>query len=421
MTRPGRWLALAIGLSVATVAGVVAMRTASLPEGRTEIVRDDAALLDGAGYARVTEYHDALRDAYDIDYRVVTTTEAPDLNRFAARLFADQRIGSHSVSGRGLLLAINPATDKVRLEVGRSLEGVYTDAFTKYIENEQMVPFFRKERIADGILATTEMIVTRAQEAKAKGAFDDIGRAEPSTGAGAVTEANIGVQSDRDRGHLPDVQAQGASPEKTVAAYIEAMRQQNDRPDLDIYSEAAREMLANWVVTKAQMRNVVRDHEQCRGERARIEGDKAVVRYDAEPKVCNPYFLRLEGGKWRIDFAAMQKLIRFDQHNHWHMSVPNEFSFAFPELAPSVVKNDCRWCFTFRNEDMVVVSIDTGPAAAAMGLKEGDKIIEVAGKEHPGMRWLFNYLYTVAPGEIVNFRVLRDGATLTLSHPAPPK
>ena len=43
-----------------------------------------------------------------------------------------------------------------------------------YIEQRQMVPFFRAERIADGILATTELIVAQANEATALSGFDVI-------------------------------------------------------------------------------------------------------------------------------------------------------------------------------------------------------------------------------------------------------
>lgn len=409
-------LALAVGYSLIAR---MPLHTPPVAEDTPELVLDRAGLFDKSGYARIIDYHDALRDGYDIDYRVVTTVDAPDLNRFAVETFSEQRVGSLSGSGKGLLLVIDPKTDKVRLEVGRNLEGVYVDAFVKYIENEQMVPFFRRKRVADGILATTEMIVTRAQEAE--DAFDPAGKAEPSTGAGAITEAHIGVAPEKKPVELPNVTAGGSSPVQVVQAYIRAMEEGNDRPDLDIYSKDAQEMLKNWVVTKAQMRNVVRDHRKCRGERSRIDGDKAVVRYDMEPKVCSPYFLRREEGEWRIDFASMQKLIRFDQHNYWHMWVPNEFSFAFPEMKPTRVKTGCRWCFMFRNEDMVIVSVDEGSVSDKMGLEEGDKIMEIDGRKSPGMRWVFDYMASVEAGKMVAVTVLREGEKRTFSYPAPPR
>ncbi|HBH35549.1 MAG TPA: hypothetical protein DDW45_03935 [Gammaproteobacteria bacterium] len=386
------------------------------------LLEDRAKIFGMTGSTDVSDYHQALLDDYDIDYRVVTTNDAPDLNLFAAKQFEALSSGSLSTSGRGLLLVINPQSNLVRLEVGRNLEGVYTDSFVAYIEKNQMVPFFRKNRVADGILATTELIISRAQEANRSGAFDVSGVAEPSTGAGAVTQANIGVEKTGKAPRMPNVAASG-SPVESVHAYISAMERGNARADLDIYSEAAREMLKKWVVTKAQMRNVVREHRKCSGERFSIQGNMAVVLYDAEPRVCNPYLLRMEGGKWRIDFAYMQKYIRFDTDNHWHMPWgAKEFAFAFPEKsAKSSSGDDCRWCFTFRSEDMVIVSVDSGSVGEKMGLEEGDKIIEAGEMKNPGMRQVFNYLYDVDEGEIVKIAVLRGGDRRIFSCPAPPE
>jgi uncharacterized membrane protein YgcG len=82
---------------------------------------------------------------------------------------------SHSGTCRGLLLVID--ADQVRLEVGYTLEGVLPDAFAAYVEHRQMVPFFERGRVADGILSTTELIVTRAQMDNVARAFRDCGAA----------------------------------------------------------------------------------------------------------------------------------------------------------------------------------------------------------------------------------------------------
>ena len=414
-------LLLAIALLLALLAAGYSVSRFENSRFEPALLKDHAHIFTNSGSTDISDYHQALLDDYDIDYRVVTTNDAPDLNLFAAKQFEALSSGTLSTSGRGLLLVINPQSNRVRLEVGRNLEGVYTDSFIAYIEQNQMVPFFRKNRVADGILATTELIISRAQEANRSAAFDLSGKAEPSTGAGAVMQANIGVEESGKAPQMPDVAAAG-SPVEIVHAYISAMERGNARPDLDIYSEAAREMLGKWVVTRAQMRNVVREHKRCAGERFSIQGDKAAVLYDAAPGVCSPYFLRMEGGKWRIDFAYMQKYIRFDTENHWRMPWgAKEFAFAFPEKsANSSSADNCRWCFTFRSEDMVIVSVDAGSAGEKMGLKEGDKIIEAGEMKNPGMRQMFNFLYAVKQGEIVKIAVLRGGHRRIFSSPAPP-
>ncbi|HUF45644.1 MAG TPA: TPM domain-containing protein [Aestuariivirgaceae bacterium] len=119
------------------------------------LVDDQAGLLSGQQRDRIALHHGYLLTDFDIDYRLITVSDAGDIVEFGAERYKDLDVGNLSGSGRGLLLVIDPVRDRVRLEVGHALEGVYTDAFVAYIEQRQMVPFFQAERIADGILATT--------------------------------------------------------------------------------------------------------------------------------------------------------------------------------------------------------------------------------------------------------------------------
>lgn len=159
------------------------------------VVDDRAALLDAAERARISEYHAALLDSHDIDYRVLTVAARTDLELIAHEYFADAAAGRRSAGGRGLLLVIDTADDRVRLEVSTSLESVYTDAFVAYVETRQMTPFFAAGRVADGVLAATELIVGRAQEADAGAAFSPP-MAPKSMGAGATVSVAIGTAND---------------------------------------------------------------------------------------------------------------------------------------------------------------------------------------------------------------------------------
>ncbi|WP_200332857.1 TPM domain-containing protein [Thiocystis violacea] len=389
------------------------------PVVKIQLLMDEASVLTETESAFLVDYHNALLDDYGIDYRVITTTEGADLDALALERFDSLEAGTFYDSGRGLLLVVNPRSRQVRLEVGEDLSEVYTETFVEHIENGQMAPFFSDQHVGEGIVATSELIVTRAQEATKDMAFDASKTPEPTPSAPGISQATTAPAPDI-LTPMPDVSSQG-SPIKTIDAYIQAMEEGNARPDLDIYTKASQEMLKDWVVTKTQMRNVAREHRRCTAERYQIHGRNAVVQYDPEPRVCNPYFLRREEGRWRIDFVKMQKYIRFDENNHW--SIPwgaGEFSFAFPETPPNASQEDrCRWCFTFRSEDLVVLSIDPGSIGEKMGLKVGDKILELDGEKQPSMQWVFSHLYTVDSGELVTITVQRGEQRLALSHPAP--
>lgn len=320
-------------LALAAVAAGLALRRPG-DAGAETLVQDQPGLLTPAQRGQIEDYHAAILEAYDLDYRVVVLSGAPDVNAAAARHFAETRIGNLSATGRGLLLVIAPEIDKVRIEVGRSLEPVFTDAFVAYIEERQMVPFFRSNRVADGILATTEMIVTRAQNAARNAGFDDEPWAAFTTGAGATSAARLGQRDDDAwRRGTANVTAQHDTPDAVVAAYLTAMDARNANPDLPIYSEATRAMLAEWVVTPAQMDNVVAAYGQCHAEAPRLAGDRAVIRYPPAERACAPWFLVREAGGWRLDLATLQRAVRFGRDNAWRFAdgLAHPYAFAFAD------------------------------------------------------------------------------------------
>jgi len=144
----------------------------SEPPGKITLVYDDAGLMSPIQREFLSTFHGFLLDDHDIDYRVVTVKGAADIDRYAIERFEELFANSRSGTGRGLLLVVDPVLNRVRLEVAFALESDFPDAFVAYVENRQMVPFFRTNRIADGILASTELIVARAQRAAANSGLD---------------------------------------------------------------------------------------------------------------------------------------------------------------------------------------------------------------------------------------------------------
>jgi uncharacterized protein len=320
-----------LALVVAGALPVTATLRHALAPAPVLSVADGAALLSERERSAIASYHERLLADHDIDYRVVTKRVDGEVDRAAHEAFAALGVGDRSGSGRGLLLLIDPGADRVRLEVAAGLEGVFTDAFVAYLEQRQMVPFFRDTRLADGILATTELIVARAQEAAAGAAFDPATVASFSLGGGASTAARIGTGADRTWAQDQEQVAPERTPEGTVAAYLAAMAARNGRPDLAVYSRQSREMLASWTMTPAQMDSVVRTYRSCPGGEIRYsdQSDLAVIRYAATARQCSPWFLRREGGRWTLDLTATQRVIRFNHRNQWRMPDPDGHPYAF--------------------------------------------------------------------------------------------
>ena len=304
-----------------------------------DIVDDRAELMSSDQRARVTEHHGYLLKDYDIDYRLVTAGDVGDINRFAVVRFADLGVGEASATGRGLLLVIDPVQDRVRLEVGYALEGVFPDAFVAYVEQRQMVPFFRAERVADGILAATELIVTRAQRAAANAGFEGEAWMAGSGGGGATVKAAIGQgwvnEGQAGSSSGASATAAGRSPEQTLGRYLTAMAARNGEPGLALYTAETQSMLRDWVMTPAQMTNVARAYRACTPEPARSDpaGELAVIRYPASQRQCAPWFFRRGAGGWALDLTMMQSAIRFGRSNAWHfdLAADHPYGFAFTD------------------------------------------------------------------------------------------
>ncbi|MDI5932623.1 TPM domain-containing protein [Halomonas kalidii] len=313
------------------LAALVLLGSPWWPRG-PELVEDRVGLLADAERERLSDYHALLRADHGIDYRVVIGRELGDLDRFAVDHFRRHELGAGGDAGRGLLLVLDVAANEVRLEVGHGLEAVFVDAFVAYVEARQMTEFFAVGRVADGILASTELIVAQAETAEG----EVLPALAGSGGAGARMPARLGegaMAADEAQVAIGD----GATPHDVLAAYRRAMQQRNDNPELVIYGRETRRMLADWVMTPAQMDNMARSLAGCPVARELTAADarRVVLLAPLAERRCPPYFFVREGGAWRLDLAGMMQAVRFGRDNRWRLEVGalGPYGFGFEGIA----------------------------------------------------------------------------------------
>jgi hypothetical protein len=293
------------------------------------LVVDEAGLFAVEEQERLALFHGLLLTDHDIDYRVVTVASAADLNGLAREQFTALETGALSRNGFGLLLLIDTVGRKVRMEVGFGLEGYFPDAFVAYVEQRQMVPFFTADRVVDGILATTELIVGRAQ----RYALGETATAESwltGTGGGGATARTDSYHPPHTTAGEPQKSA-GQTPEITLAGYFETMARRDANPELDLYSPETRIMLRDWVMTPAQMDNLVATYRSCHPQAARFDGtgELAVIRYPVAQRKCAPWFFRRTDDAWQLDLTLMSRALRFGRDNSWHFEPDVEHPYAF--------------------------------------------------------------------------------------------
>ncbi len=90
-----------------------------------------------------------------------------------------------------------------------------------------------------------------------------------SGGAGATAPAHLGAGLQAAAREETAAVPAGRTPAETLAAYFAAMDAHNADPGLDIYTPETRRMLEGWVVTPAQMDNLVKTYRRCHGEPTR--------------------------------------------------------------------------------------------------------------------------------------------------------
>ncbi len=404
----------------------------ALQPGEPRRVVDEAALLTPSQEARLSEYHRFLLQDHDIDYRVVLTRNSGDIGRFSLEAFERTHTGAESRTGHGLLLVVDAGQDQVRIEVSQSLEGILPDTFVAYVEQRQMTPFFAAGRVADGILATSELIISRVGQA-------DVPMEEPAeplpvkaAGAGATAPASLRqpvIASPPPL--LGEPVPAGSAPERTLGEYFAALAARNSSPDLDLFTSASREMMAGQVITAGQMDNVIKTYRTCTPEPARIseDGRHAVIRYPLAQRQCSPWFLaRSEDGGWRLDLATQRHAIRYGRNNAWRFwtkRTPYQFAFSDWGFDQNGYPLPIRWGISANGmrdrTGVVIVRLVEGAPAASLGFRVGDWLQSWNGediRDHRHFAWLMNQAKS---GEPVSIHLVRGGEEMMLEMKAPPR
>ena len=106
-----------------------------------------------------------MSERFHIEALIITLTVMPAqtyLEALAVDLVNRWRIGS-GFERRGLLLLLVEQDRQVKLEVTYELEDVFTDAFTGYVEDLQLRPYYLADDIGTGLVAVMEELEQRAQ------------------------------------------------------------------------------------------------------------------------------------------------------------------------------------------------------------------------------------------------------------------
>jgi uncharacterized protein len=152
-----RWRALAIALAAICFAtGAFALTFPAL----TGRVVDQANILGSIVRADLTAKLQDLQAKTTTQLVVVTlnSLEGTSIEDYGYQLGREWKIGQQGVNN-GALLIVAPNERKVRIEVGYGLEGTLTDAVSKLIIENSIIPRFKAGDIPGGIVRGTDDLV----------------------------------------------------------------------------------------------------------------------------------------------------------------------------------------------------------------------------------------------------------------------
>lgn len=157
---------LIFGLSGAFLALTSPAFAQSFPELTGRVV-DQADLLDPAQEADLTAKLAALETQSNRQLVVATVNslEGYDIADYGYQLGRTWGIGQdgegEAEKDNGLILLVAPNERKVRIEVGYGLEGIMTDALSSVIIQNDILPQFRNDNMAGGIIAGVDRIASQ--------------------------------------------------------------------------------------------------------------------------------------------------------------------------------------------------------------------------------------------------------------------
>lgn len=123
-------------------------------------VIDQAGLLTSAESAEIASYIRKVREQTQVQFQVwiIDSLQGEPVESVTIRAFDKWQLGDKG-SDKGLLFLLAVRDRKMRIEVGRGLEGDIPDAVASRVIREVATPYFRQQNFAGGILLSLQTLM----------------------------------------------------------------------------------------------------------------------------------------------------------------------------------------------------------------------------------------------------------------------
>ncbi len=332
---------------------------AAIVEGREPIVSsqaaevrharvDDQARILAPFGPRLGRMADDFYKDLGIDIHVVTQTNAAStIESQAGQIFQQRKIGATAPTG-GLLVILNPAIQKARIEVGYSLEGGLTDLHMGRIARDQLAPYASYaiagmavmdvlHYLRDQVYLSAALGNIQLGEEFRKGRSYDEYERFVSGGAGAKTALSA-VPMDADLKRVVPVAkraryAPSADVKESVAAFLRAEADLAGDPSLELFTEGSRLMRTHYPFARFEELTRLERINASMPLEYLANGDHVVATSKHPVTGFAPILLHREQGLWRIDLVETWKNLFFDNEgNHFLRNSNTPYAFGLKQF-----------------------------------------------------------------------------------------
>jgi hypothetical protein len=354
-TRWTRHNEAAIG-SLAVLALVVSGSWACAPSGSARSHRhidDRAALIDSVELPHLESYLENVRreSGVDIRFLFVDSVREGTLEDFTVREARALGIG-RDLDRHGVLIAYDAHAQQLRIEVGPTLQDIFTDRFVGYLIREHVRSFFAAGNPTFGLRLTMRMLHNRLRRAALGESYDpraaefieDRGRL--ATGGGATGDGMR--DSARSVGFLnrlatPEARAlfrPQPTVEQTYRLYLEWLRAGRGETDLPLFTPAGQQYLSEFPITPAFAQYIL--FLEYGLTYTILTHDSLALLYFTSDPLVSPHFFRKTAAGWHWDVVAEVRDTREYVGGSWTWTLllqdddfTNTFAHRYVTIGPS--------------------------------------------------------------------------------------
>ena len=387
---------------------------------------------------KIENQSSSIKRSFDIDFvvMIIPTLGEKDIFDTAVRLFSQWEIGKSTQGKKGILILIAQKEQKIKIEIGYDLEGIYTDTYVGQVEREILKEFLEQSEWDIGFLATIENFLFRIFNNDLMEEVKNISSPEEdlkyySQGAGATNVFDFGAAL---RNPLPETPVKvkeyfsaQPTPELTFQRYMELKAKTvKHNNDLTIFTDLSNEFWKIWKHTSGQSKSEAQ-HISGRPYIIKQKDRHAVVFFPEETaeklKKSPMYYLFKSDEGWQVDINTMTRTLRCVGPGWWAVTdlfhpyieiVMDNYNLVDGFLAPWDDSKAYKHLFRYgsnwnnKNEPGFCIRVHWKHEKIS-NLKTGDRVLSINGIKIKDWNHLCSFFDNAFEGDIFIFQCMRDG------------